>query len=142
MAGKTTRALHLYEEKGLLSPAERSKGGFRLYDEHNVARIDYIDRLQRLGYRLIEIQTLVSDWTGSETPRAAMDALGRAYRSRLTEVKEQLTDLSKLKAELEASIGFIAGCSTCEEEVEPTAACGCCVRPDETLTLIHGVAGG
>ena len=29
--GKTVRAIHLYEELGLLAPAVRSKGGFRLY---------------------------------------------------------------------------------------------------------------
>ncbi len=29
--GKTVRAVHLYEELGLLDPAVRSKGGFRLY---------------------------------------------------------------------------------------------------------------
>ena len=29
--GKTARAIHLYEELGLLTPAVRSKGGFRLY---------------------------------------------------------------------------------------------------------------
>ncbi len=29
--GKTVRAVHLYEELGLLAPAVRSKGGFRLY---------------------------------------------------------------------------------------------------------------
>ena len=33
VTGKTVRALHLYEELGLLAPSERSKGGYRLYDE-------------------------------------------------------------------------------------------------------------
>ncbi|MET0284562.1 MAG: MerR family DNA-binding transcriptional regulator, partial [Polyangiales bacterium] len=28
---KTVRALHLYEEHGLLTPAQRSSGGYRLY---------------------------------------------------------------------------------------------------------------
>ena len=29
--GKTTRALRFYEEQGLIEPAERTPGGFRLY---------------------------------------------------------------------------------------------------------------
>ena len=37
--GKTVRAVHLYEELGLLAPAVRSKGGFRLYHGKAVKRI-------------------------------------------------------------------------------------------------------
>ena len=36
LSGKSVRALHLYEELGLLTPAERSKGGFRLYGTETV----------------------------------------------------------------------------------------------------------
>ena len=55
LTDKTVRALHLYEEKGLIEPVERSPGGFRLYDRANVARIHYIDRLQKLGLSLTAI---------------------------------------------------------------------------------------
>ena len=41
--GKTVRAIHLYEELGLLAPATRSSGGFRLYDS-NGARARSLDR--------------------------------------------------------------------------------------------------
>ena len=37
--GKTVRAMHLYEELGLLEPAARSEGGFRLYGSDAVDRI-------------------------------------------------------------------------------------------------------
>ena len=37
--GKTVRAIHLYEERGLLKPATRSSGGFRLYDPSAVERL-------------------------------------------------------------------------------------------------------
>ena len=30
--GKTVRAIHLYDEMGLLKPNTRSNGGFRLYE--------------------------------------------------------------------------------------------------------------
>ena len=38
-AGKTDRAMHLYEELGLLEPRARSEGGFRLYGPEAVDRI-------------------------------------------------------------------------------------------------------
>ena len=40
-AGKTVRAVHLYEELGLLAPAVRSKGGFRLYHGRAVTRSEF-----------------------------------------------------------------------------------------------------
>ena len=37
--GKTARAMHLYEELGLLKPVVRSKGGFRLYSRAAIHRV-------------------------------------------------------------------------------------------------------
>jgi DNA-binding transcriptional MerR regulator len=57
--GKTTRAIHLYEELGLLTPAVRSKGGFRLYSPRAVARLEWIQKLQDMGFSLTEIKAFL-----------------------------------------------------------------------------------
>ena len=58
--GVTQRTLRFYEEKGLLNPPERMEGGFRLYSEHDIQRIEYIRRLQQLlGFTLAEIKEMV-----------------------------------------------------------------------------------
>ena len=141
---KTVRALHLYEERGLLSPVERTQGGFRLYDEDNVTRILYIDRLQRLGYSLTEIGRLVSEWEGGGNPREAMANVEAIYRSRLSTVRTQIEELRALQADLEASLAFLAGCRTCDSDLEqPVDACGGCARPEQgesDLPLITGLA--
>ena len=46
---KTVRAIHLYEELGLLLPATRTSGGFRLYDPTAVDRVKWIDMLHGMG---------------------------------------------------------------------------------------------
>ena len=81
-AGKTVRAVHLYEELGLLAPAVRSKGGFRLYHGRAVTRLEWISKLQDLGFSLTEIKAFLRDWEHSETgPKApARDLLGQAAR--------------------------------------------------------------
>jgi MerR family transcriptional regulator, copper efflux regulator len=141
---KTVRALHLYEERGLLSPPERTQGGFRLYDEDNVTRILYIDRLQRLGYSLTEIAKLVNEWEGGGNPREAMANVEAIYRARLTAVGTQITELRALQSDLEASLTFLVGCHTCDSDIEqPVDACGGCDRPeqgDSELPLITGLA--
>jgi len=58
--GVTQRALRFYEEKGLLKPPTRMVGGFRLYSEDDVRRVDQIKRLQKLlGFSLAEIKEMV-----------------------------------------------------------------------------------
>src|SRR6185437_705066 len=53
--GKTVRAIHLYEELGLLAPAARSKGRFRLYTREALTRIRWIGKLQEMGFSLTDI---------------------------------------------------------------------------------------
>jgi len=58
--GVTQRTLRFYEEKGLLKPPTRMEGGFRLYFEEDVQRVERIRRLQRLlGITLAEIKEMV-----------------------------------------------------------------------------------
>lgn len=56
----TQRTLRFYEEKGLLKPPTRMDGGFRLYSEADVQRLEQIKRLQHLlGCSLAEIKEMV-----------------------------------------------------------------------------------
>ncbi len=139
---KTARALHLYEEMELLCPVQRSKGGFRLYDVENVARIRYIDRLQRLGYSLGDIRDLVREWRCTSSPRDAMASMEAVYRTRLAEVRRTMTELRALEDELVASLSFLAGCESCGAESAPASACGTCERTEDQeadLALITGL---
>jgi DNA-binding transcriptional MerR regulator len=58
--GVTQRTLRFYEERGLLKPPTRMDGGFRLYSEDDVDRVEQIKRLQSLlGLTLAEIKEMV-----------------------------------------------------------------------------------
>ncbi len=58
--GVTQRTLRFYEERGLLKPPTRMEGGFRLYSEEDVSRVERIKRLQTLlGFTLAEIKEMV-----------------------------------------------------------------------------------
>ena len=58
--GVTQRTLRFYEEKGLLRPPSRMDGGFRLYSEDDVKRVQKIRRLQDLlGISLADIKEMV-----------------------------------------------------------------------------------
>jgi DNA-binding transcriptional MerR regulator len=58
--GVTQRTLRFYEERGLLKAPTRMDGGFRLYSEEDVSRVEHIKRLQSLlGLTLAEIKDMV-----------------------------------------------------------------------------------
>src|ERR1700742_3155249 len=71
--GKTVRAMHLYEELGLLEPRTRSEGGFRMYGPEAVDRIHWIVKLQAIGFTLSEIQGFVADFKGASSGREATE---------------------------------------------------------------------
>jgi len=60
--GLTTRSIRYYEEIGLLEPAARSEGAYRLYDADDVERLRFIKGLRDdAGFSLGEIGRLLED---------------------------------------------------------------------------------
>jgi DNA-binding transcriptional MerR regulator len=60
LAGVTVRALHHYDRLGLLKPASRSGGGYRLYSTDDFARLQQIVTLKFIGFTLREIKKLMA----------------------------------------------------------------------------------
>lgn len=57
--GLSLRSVRHYEEVGLLPPAERSPGGFRLYDEAAVQRLLVVKQMKPLEFTLEEMRELL-----------------------------------------------------------------------------------
>ncbi|MFB4423688.1 MerR family transcriptional regulator [Streptomyces sp. QL37] len=53
------RTIRHYEDSGLVAPSARSRGGFRLYTETDVARLMVIRRMKPLGFTLDEMRGLL-----------------------------------------------------------------------------------
>lgn len=69
-AGLTTRAIRYYEELGLLEPAARSGGDYRLYDQSDLERLLFIRSLRDdAGFSLSQIRQLLEDETARERNR-------------------------------------------------------------------------
>ena len=112
--GLTQRALHYYDEIGLLVPSERLNGGQRLYSAADLERIERIKSLkQLLGLSLSEIKRLLdADEARSQfmtTARTAEDpvhrrkALAEALRvteDQLRSVQDKAQQLGRLHRQL------------------------------------------
>ncbi len=68
--GLTTRAIRYYEEMGLLEPAARSGGAYRLYDASDLERLRTIKELRDdAGFSLAQIGQLLEDEAARERNR-------------------------------------------------------------------------
>ncbi len=72
--GLTTRRIRYYEELGLLSPAARSEGAYRLFDASDIERLQFIKELRDdAGFSLAEIGQLLEDEAARGRSREAFD---------------------------------------------------------------------
>jgi MerR family transcriptional regulator, thiopeptide resistance regulator len=61
LAGVSVRALHHYDEIGLLAPSARSRAGYRLYDDDDLLRLQQISIGRALGLSLEDIRRSLDD---------------------------------------------------------------------------------
>lgn len=66
--GLSLRTIRFYDEVGLAPPSMRSEGGFRLYTEPDVARLELIMRMKPLGFSLDEMRELLESLDAVDAP--------------------------------------------------------------------------
>ena len=138
--GKTVRAIHLYEEQGLLEPATRSSGGFRLYDTTAVDRVRWIDLLHGLGFSLHEMRDLRRAWWSAELGPDAMAELRTLFQRKLEETREAIARHQKLERELVEGLNYLETCRVCATR-ESVSGCVHC-RQDHGMTAEPALVAG
>ena len=98
--GLTVRTLHHYDEIGLLSAAERSDGGHRVYDEADVRRLYRIVSLRSLGFPLDAIADALDGQAFD--PREAVDDHISRLEAQVAREQRLLRTLRHLRDRLEA----------------------------------------
>jgi MerR family copper efflux transcriptional regulator len=141
--GKTVRAMHLYEELGLLEPAARSDGGFRLYGQDAVERIHWIVKLQAIGFTLAEIQGFIRDFQGAHTGRDATARVRATFAEKLQATRDQIHQLQSIENDLLEAVAYLDSCDTCTPVYTPSS-CGVCDHhghhPDQAPRLFAGLS--
>lgn len=123
--GKTVRAIHLYEELGLLRPAMRSEGGFRMYHPDAVTRIDWVVKLQAIGFTLSEIQDFVKEFEAAPSGRAAACRAREVFAQKLCDIRQQIASLQAIENDLGDALGYLDVCHDCSPEYAPTECTEC-----------------
>lgn len=108
--GLSLRTVRYYEEKQLIVPDERTEGGFRLFDESGIKRLEMIMAMKPLGLSIAEMRELLhacdflqSASTGPKARKKAIDDVGKFVaqaNARLSRMEEQITAGRALVGEL------------------------------------------
>ncbi len=106
--GLSLRSIRYYEEVGLVLPSMRSAGGFRLYTDDDVARLELVKRMKPLDFSLEDMRGLleVADALEVETD----DAERRRLLERLTGFQDAAEErVDTLRRRLRVAEEFAAG---------------------------------
>lgn len=92
LVGVTVRTLHHYDDIGLLVPSERSRAGYRLYTDRDLARLQQVVVYRRLEMPLEEIATLLG---GGEDAATHLHRQRATVMSRLDELRELVSAIDR-----------------------------------------------
>ena len=98
--GLTERTIRYYEERGLLESVKRLDGGQRVYTNHDVRRLKFIQKLKVLGLTLAEMQELETLYGRHRTNAKVLPRLVELLDAHLTTVSERLAELTALRDEI------------------------------------------
>jgi MerR family transcriptional regulator, copper efflux regulator len=114
--GLSLRTVRYYEEVGLVSPAARSDGGFRLYSEDDVQRLLLAKRMKPMGLTLDEMRELLEVLERSAHPEgldlpdlravvAGLESYGERGDERIAQLERELAEAHKLRLRISERLG-------------------------------------
>ena len=110
--GLPSRTVRYYDQIGLVSPADRSEGGYRLYGPEEEGKLRFIRHAKGLGLSLDEIRGLIAAAEHGSCGNVVPE-LERLLDDKVAEIDRQVEDLLSFRERL---LAYRAGRGT---------ACGC-----------------
>ena len=99
-AGVSTKAVRLYEARGLLPPAARSAAGYRVFQASDVDTVRFIRRARSLGLGLDAAAEILATHRSGQAP---CGRTGQLLEQRIAEIDHTLRELRELRASLVAA---------------------------------------
>ena len=99
--GLSIDTIRFYEKVGLLPRPARTSGGYRVYQQREVADLEFIQKAQQLGFSLNEIRELFSI---QRHPHEVCAHVRDLIAQKLTVVRSKIAELQRLEAELTGAL--------------------------------------
>lgn len=96
-SGVSAKTIRYYESVGLIAPADRTAGGYRVYDRRDVETLRFVQRARSLGFSVEEVGSLLALWQDRQRSSAEVKALARR---RVEEIDRKIAELTEMRATL------------------------------------------
>lgn len=97
-SGISAKMIRYYESVGLISPAERTGNGYRVYSGPDVHMLRFIKRARDLGFSMAQTEQLVHLWRDQHRSSSEVK---RVARDHIEELQQKIDELQRMKRTLE-----------------------------------------
>lgn len=95
--GVSTQAIRYYERIELLPPPRRAENGYRVYNDTDVERLQFVSRARQLDFSLDDITEILAFRERNEAPcSVVMDVMAQ----QIDEIDKRIANLIRLRDEL------------------------------------------
>jgi DNA-binding transcriptional MerR regulator len=115
--GVSVQAIRFYERRRLMRTPRRTPAGYRIYTEKDLETVTVIKKMQRFGFKLVEIRRVLQLWilpsdTGAPSPyhEGSQECLRDALKlgeQKLQAMNEQIRSSIQLRDELQEALSQI-----------------------------------
>ncbi len=97
-SGVPAKTIRYYESIGLIQPAERTAGGYRIYNGRDLKTLQFIQRSRNLGFSVKQVGELLALWQDRGRNSADVKAVARVH---LSEIDKRMAELKEMRDTLE-----------------------------------------
>ncbi|MGE0136044.1 MAG: MerR family transcriptional regulator [Dehalococcoidia bacterium] len=108
--GLAVSAIRYYEAEGIVSPATRTEGGYRLFSDADIRRLLLAKQARHLGLSLREVKDLIRDVSTLDCATFAGE-LGSRIAGQRAAVAARIAELRELETTLEALEAHLGNCA-------------------------------
>lgn len=105
-SGVPTKTIRYYESIGLIRQAQRTGSGYRVYGEHDIQTLRFIQRARGLGFSVHDVGALLGLWQDAHRSSARVKSLAESHR---TKIDRKIAELRGMRATLDHLIAKCHG---------------------------------
>ncbi|MDZ7831990.1 MAG: MerR family transcriptional regulator [Desulfobacterales bacterium] len=112
-ARTSVRTVRYYLEEGFIEAADRSRGGFYLFEPEAAETVFFVQKLKDAGLALKDIKKIYRARRDGKTGDKAYPEVLKHLETQKTLVEQKIADYQRLKTEIEEAIKLMRQCDGC-----------------------------
>jgi Cu(I)-responsive transcriptional regulator len=105
-SGVSAKMIRYYESIGLIAPAARTEGNYRVYGAEDVHTLRFVRRARSLGFSIEETGQLLGLWRDQGRASAEVKAIAQNH---IAELERKITELDEMAGTLRHLVSCCAG---------------------------------